>query len=938
MRRLRIFLRLLPQLIKEGHNAKSRRVFLHLFPVVLALSMPALGAQTIAVSPTSIAANSGNCANYPANQTVTISNSGSGTLATPTIGTVTYGSGATGWLNLWITGSSAPYTLTVEFQGLCGLSNGTYTATIPISSSGASNSPVSIPVTLTIGSGSSPTISLSPTSLTANSGNCTNYPANQTVTISNSGSGALATPTIGTVTYNQGSGWLNLWITGSSAPYTLTAEFQGLCGLSSGTYTAMIPISSSGASNSPVSIPVTLTISSATISLSPTSLAFSATAGGANPAAQNVTVSNSGSGTLASPTTSISYGSGGSGWLTVSCSGSSAPYTCSNQPSISGLSAGTYTATVSVASSGATNTPQTYTVSFTVNSGSTPTISLSPTSITASSGDCTNYPANQTVTISNSGSGTLATPTIGTVTYNQGSGWLNLWITGSSAPYTLTVEFQGLCGLSNGTYTATIPISSSGASNSPVSIPVTLTIGSGSSPSISLSPTSLSFSATAGGANPSAQDVTVSNSGGGTLASPTTSISYGSGGSGWLTVSCSGSSAPYTCINQAATGSLAAGTYNATVSVASSGAGNTPLTYTVSFTVNSGSTPAISLSPSSLAFSATTGGSNPTAQNVTVSNGGSGTLASPTTSITYGSGSGWLSVSCSGSSAPYTCSNQATTGSLAAGTYNATVQVASSGASNTPQSYTVTFTVNSASVCVDSTLANNSNCGPYLYSPIAESSGSNTYVGQDVFNPSSGMTQTIYVTTPGNWYATAQIPYDSGDSVKSYPNVQQLYNGEKLDNFHNFYSSFTESADQSTNTSTDIGYDIFFNGGYNNEVMIQNDLVNRGGQCGPVLATETFGGTNGVPVNTWVLCVYGSETIWQIQQPSSGEQTFGVQSGSVDLLAMLQWLENNTNPNTGATYIPAGSTMYSVSFGFELCYTNNVQENFTVTNFSITQN
>jgi len=230
---------------------------------------------------------------------------------------------------------------------------------------------------------------------------------------------------------------------------------------------------------------------------------------------------------------------------------------------------------------------------------------------------------------------------------------------------------------------------------------------------------------------------------------------------------------------------------------------------------------------------------------------------------------------------------------------------------------------------------NQSTCGPYLYSPDTESSGSNTYVGQDVFNPSSGMTQTTYVTNPGNWYTTAQIPYDSGDSVKSYPSIEQLYNGEVLDNFHNFYSSFAESADQSTNTSTDIGYDIWFNGGWNNEVMIQTDLVNRGGQCGPVLATVQFGGTNGVPVHTWDLCVYGTETIWQFQGTGS---TYGMQSGSVDLLAMLKWLENNTNPNTGARYLPAGSTMYDISYGFELCYTNNVQENFTITNFSITQN
>src|SRR6185437_2021444 len=282
------------------------------------------------------------------------------------------------------------------------------------------------------------------------------------------------------------------------------------------------------------------------------------------------------------------------------------------------------------------------------------------------------------------GGGTLSAPTLNT-TLNQGSGWLNPQISGSGNSYTLAVAFQNLC-IAAGTYTGTIAINSSNAVNSPVDVPVTLVISSsGGSPTISLSPGSLTFSATAGGANPAAQNVTVSNSGGGTLALPTTSISYGSG-SGWLSVNCTGSSAPYTCSNQATTGSLAAGTYNATVNVSSSGASNTPDTYTVSFTVNSGSAPTISLSPNTLSFSATTGGSNPAAQNVTVSNGGGGTLASPTTSITYGSGSGWLSVSCTGSSAPYTCSTQAALGSLASGTYTATVQVASSGASNSPQS------------------------------------------------------------------------------------------------------------------------------------------------------------------------------------------------------------------------------------------------------------
>jgi predicted regulator of Ras-like GTPase activity (Roadblock/LC7/MglB family) len=107
-------------------------------------------------------------------------------------------------------------------------------------------------------------------------------------------------------------------------------------------------------------------------------------------------------------------------------------------------------------------------------------------------------------------------------------------------------------------------------------------------------------------------------------------------------------------------------------------------------------TPTISLSPTSLTFNATVGGGNPSSQNVTVSNSGGGTLAVPTTSITYHSGSGWLTVTEQGSSAPYTLVTQPTTGSLAAGTYTATVNVSSTGATNSPQPYSVTFTVSAS--------------------------------------------------------------------------------------------------------------------------------------------------------------------------------------------------------------------------------------------------
>jgi hypothetical protein len=469
---------------------------------------------------------------------------------------------------------------------------------------------------------------------------------------------------------------------------------------------------------------------------------------------------------------------------------------------------------------------------------------------------------------------------------------------------------------------------------------------SSGSPTISLSPTSLSFSATQGGGNPSAKNVTVSNSGGGTLASPTTQINY-SQGSGWLSVNCTGSSAPYTCSTQPATGSLAAGTYNATVQVSCTGATNTPQSYTVAFTVNPVSSPTISLSPTSLSFSATVGGGNPSSQNVTVSNSGGGTLAVPTTGIVYHSGSGWLSVQVQGSSAPFTLVTQPTTGSLAAGTYTATVNVSSTGATNSPQPYTVTFTVTSGSVCQTSTTTGT--CGPYNYPQITANGTYPIITEQDVWNPPSSWSQTLYSTSPGNWYVTANYPTDSSGAIHTYPSTRfDQLDAVTLDSYSYMYSSFSVSPDTSSTTVSDIGYDLWLNN-WGNEVMIQHQLINIP-NCTTfathVPATNvSFGGSYGVPTNTWNLCQFGNEgsgsveLIWEITG-ASGSKNFGFSSGSVDMYAMLKWLENSTacysSSGPGSACLKASSTMTSTEYGFEISSTGGLSKNFTVNSFTVT--
>jgi uncharacterized protein (TIGR03437 family) len=139
-------------------------------------------------------------------------------------------------------------------------------------------------------------------------------------------------------------------------------------GLSPGTYTGAIQISATGANNSPASIAVTLTVvqPAASLAVSPQSLAFQATAGGAAPAAQTVSISNGGGGTLSWTA------SGGAFWMSLSPTSGSAPGTLSIAVNPANLAAGSHTATVTIAATDPTVSPVSIAVTFAVEGTPTP--------------------------------------------------------------------------------------------------------------------------------------------------------------------------------------------------------------------------------------------------------------------------------------------------------------------------------------------------------------------------------------------------------------------------------------------------------------------------------------------------------------------------------------------------------------------------------------
>jgi hypothetical protein len=201
-------------------------------------------------------------------------------------------------------------------------------------------------------------------------------------------------------------------------------------------------------------------------------------------------------------------------------------------------------------------------------------------------------------------------------------------------------------------------------------------------PRLSVSPASLSFSGTQGGASPAAKTLSVANTGSGTLSFTA------SDDAPWLAVTPASGSAPQDLSVAADIAGLAPGTYSATVTVTAPGAQASPTTMPVTLTVAAQPPPpALAVSPASLAFAATVGGSAP-AKTLDVTNAGGGTL-----SFSASDDASWLSVAPASGTAPQAVTVSATAAGLTAGTYNATVTVTAAGASGSPKSVPVTFTV-----------------------------------------------------------------------------------------------------------------------------------------------------------------------------------------------------------------------------------------------------
>lgn len=397
------------------------------------------------------------------------------------------------------------------------------------------------------------------------------------------------------------------------------------------------------------------------IGVSSPSFSFSVRQGDSSPTTQTLIVTNLGEGTLnwnaAAP----------AAWLTLGPASGQGAGTIALITNAGGLAIGTYNTTISLTAAGATSVI--IPVNLTVEAPSLPPmISASPATLSFTAVQGGSNPSTQTVSISNVGGGVLAWSA------NESASWLG--ISPASGTGTGPISVTATPGsLAVGTYNTLVTINA--LNSAPVSIPISLTVTAPVA-TVVLSPVALAFSGVQGGANPVTQAVTVNANGNWTASSSAP----------WLTLSPSSGNGNGSIAAHVALSSAVVGTNNATITVTSGGVARTT---SVTLTVSAAS---LTASPNSVAYTATQGAANPSAQTIAISSNSTWTVSD---------GASWLSLSPTSGSNNGTITASVNTATATQGNNSTTITVKSAGitrtvnvtlALNAPSSSSVTLTWN----------------------------------------------------------------------------------------------------------------------------------------------------------------------------------------------------------------------------------------------------
>ena len=357
------------------------------------------------------------------------------------------------------------------------LTQGTYTGVLTITAPAATNSPINLPVTFSVGQTNFGSVIVSPSALTFVAQLSGSNPPPQLISVN-----TFASPytfSVSSTTANSGN-WLSVTPTSGTGP-AVVAVSASTQGLATGYYYAIVTFTP--AVGIPVNVPVTLIITtSPTLNFSTSMLQFYYQVGGLSPGGQNITI-------YGDPGTSTPFSlapatSNGTNWLNVSPVSSNAPQTVSVSVNPTGLAVGSYVANIAVATGASQTAAQNIAVTLTVSTGTLLTLGTPPPPFNYTTGGT--VPPSQSVLIDSTSGNLDFTVTPATA----GGNWLTVGPLSGTTPQTLAVGVNPV-GLAAGVYAGLVTVTAPGAVNTPQVFPVTLNVNTVQT--LSAAPSSLNF-------------------------------------------------------------------------------------------------------------------------------------------------------------------------------------------------------------------------------------------------------------------------------------------------------------------------------------------------------------------------------------------------------------------------------------------------------------
>jgi uncharacterized protein (TIGR03437 family) len=645
-----------------------------------------------------------------------------------------------------------------------GLQTGSYTGALTITANGVSNSPLTIPITLNVGS----QLATTPASLAFSyQTSSTSAPPPQVIAVNSTGPASVQYTV--TAQMATGSGWLTATPPSGLTPGNVSVSVNP-AGLAPGTYNGNVRLTPIAAGASSSDVPVTLTITgNPVLSASPSSLSFAYQTGTTAPAAQVLTFSSTGA---AIPFTLTPAVDSGPNWLVLSSFSGQAsqgqPQQIMVNANVAGLVPGNYTGRIMVSAPNAATPNFNIPVNLLVSANPLLILGNPPQPFNFQLGGA-NPPA-QTVQVNSS-----STPIniAATATVTGGTNWLTVTPATGTTPQALSLTVNP-AGLAPGSYNGTVSVTSANAGNSPQTFPVQLVISATTLLNVNTSGLTFNYQTTGGAQQPPAQIFRVTSTGA-PLNFTATAASSTCGGNNWITVApTTGTTPADLTISVNTTGIVPGTTCAGTISISAPGASNTA---TVPITLNVSANPLLNIAPSVLSFTTAAGSTAPLPVQVI-----SLTSTDPNTAIAFNytsttsTGGPWLFVASTGAMTPSNLSVTANPSGLGAGTYNGTITITSGNlpaAQIIPVTLIVTSNVNAVATPATATLTvpQNSTAAATQLIQLTTSGGST----QLTFSASAS------TTTGGNWLTVTPTggttPAALTVSASGVGLVQGTYNG-----------------------------------------------------------------------------------------------------------------------------------------------------------------